>query len=99
MKERWKELLAEYGRVAVTIYFSLFVAAMIGFSIALSTGLDLGAWTGGKAGTVAAAWVATKITQPLRIIATLALTPLVAKVFRRERASTNLTQPGDDSEE
>jgi len=99
LKERWKALLAEYGRVALVIYLVLFVGSIVGFGIAISSGLDLGDWTGGKAGTIAAAWVATKFTQPIRIGVTLVLTPIVAGIFRKPEKSSDLpSEPGDESE-
>jgi len=42
-----------------------------------------GASTGSAVGTWGAAYIATKLTQPLRIAATFALTPLIASVLRR----------------
>jgi hypothetical protein len=38
-------------------------------------------------GSFTAAYIATKLTQPLRIAATLALTPLVARAYERLRPS------------
>lgn len=90
--ERFKGLLAEYGRVALGTYFAIFLLVLAGFAVALSQGielasLDLGGASG--AGVFAGAYVATKLTQPVRIAVTLALTPLVAAVLRRSpRAAT-----------
>ena len=41
-----------------------------------------------QAGVLGAAYVATKATQPLRILATLALTPLIARLVRRGKGPT-----------
>jgi len=75
-------MLAEYGVIAVVVYFVIFFAVIFGFWAAItfgwkpaSTAGNLGAWT--------AAYIATKLTQPLRILATLAITPLVAKLYER----------------
>ena len=95
-------LLAEYGRFALIIYIVLFLGSIVGFAIAISSGLDLGDWTGGKAGTVAAAWVATKVTQPVRILVTLGLTPIVARVFRKSIVAEGApvtASPGELSDE
>ena len=77
-----QNLLAEYGSVAVVVYFAIFFAVLFGFWAAIRFG-----WrTEGAAasvGTLTAAYIATKLTQPLRIAATLALTPLVAKAYER----------------
>lgn len=86
LKERLKALLEEYGRVAIITYFTIFGLALGGFAIAIRLGLSVDS-SAGTAGTFGAAYVATKLTQPLRILATLVLTPIVAKVvhlFRRK---------------
>ena len=93
--ERLKRQLAEYGRIALGTYFAIFLLVLAGFAVALSQGielasLDLGGASG--AGVFAGAYVATKLTQPVRIAATLALTPLVAAVLRRT-PRTSAPQP------
>ena len=76
-RERLKALLAEYGRVAIYTYFALFLLVLAGFSAAIAWGVDV-ASAHGRLGVLGAAYLATKATQPLRIAATLGLTPLVA---------------------
>ena len=85
--ERLKALLPEYGRIALFVYFTIFGLVFLGFWIAIETGVDAES-TAGKAGTLAAAYGATKLSQPLRILATLVLTPPVARLVRRKPAST-----------
>jgi hypothetical protein len=58
----------------------LFVLVLLGFVGAIHLGVRAES-TAGKAGLWGAAWLATKVTQPLRILATVALTPLVAQVL------------------
>ena len=82
--ERFKALLAEYGRVALATYFGLFALVFAGFGLAIALGMHVTSAEGG-AGVLGAAYVATKLTQPLRIAATLALTPLVARVVGKFR--------------
>lgn len=77
-------MLAEYGSVALVVYLVLFAAVLAGFAVAISAGVAVESAAGG-AGTLAAAWLATKVTQPLRILATLAITPLAARVVHRLR--------------
>jgi uncharacterized membrane protein len=74
--------LAEYGTVAVVVYFTIFFAVLLSLWAAIHLGWRPESATG-SAGAFAAAYVATKLTQPLRIAGTLALTPLVAHVYRR----------------
>jgi hypothetical protein len=82
--ERIKTLLAEYGRVALVTYFSIFALVFAGFGLAIALGIDVASTEGGV-GVLGAAYIATKLTQPLRIGATIALTPLVARVVERVR--------------
>jgi hypothetical protein len=82
--ERIKALLAEYGRVALVTYFSIFALVFAGFGLAIALGMDVASTEGGV-GLLGGAYVATKLTQPLRIGATMALTPLVARVVERFR--------------
>ena len=75
-------LLAEYGAVAVVIYFAIFFAVLFGFWAAIRLGWSPRGAAGGV-GAFTAAYLATKLTQPLRIGATVVLTPLVAKGYER----------------
>jgi hypothetical protein len=65
-------------------YFSLFALVFAGFGLAFALGMHVASAEGG-AGVLGAAYVATKLTQPLRIAATIVLTPLVARVVGRFR--------------
>jgi len=81
-RERLKALLEEYGKVAIGTYFTLFALVLAGFAIAISAGIRVET-APGSAGVFGAAYVATKLTQPLRIAATLVLTPLVARLLHK----------------
>ena len=81
-KDRLKKLFVEYGSLALWVYFGIFVVVLVGFAAAIRLGLNVDS-TAGTAGVWAAAYVSTKLTQPLRILATLALTPVVMHVVRR----------------
>jgi hypothetical protein len=82
LKERLSSHMAEYGKVAVYTYLTLSLAAITGFSIAIGVGVEPSSATG-VLGVIGAGWVAAKATMPIRILATLGLTPLVAAVVRR----------------
>jgi hypothetical protein len=99
LADRLKELLAVYGRVALAIYVVLFVLVLGGFALAIGSGYEPEG-TAANAGVLASAWVATKLTQPIRILATLALTPLVAYLLgrRRKTAEGPATPAGDPPE-
>lgn len=81
MKARLEALLEEYGKVAVITYFAIFSLVFAGFAIAISLGVQVES-ASGTAGTLGAAYVATKLTQPIRIIATLALTPFLGRLVQ-----------------
>jgi O-antigen ligase len=82
MRKTIKSIFAEYGTIGVVVYFAIFFLVLFGFWAAIrfgwqpsSAAANLGIWT--------AAYIATKLTQPVRIIATLAVTPFVAKLYER----------------
>jgi hypothetical protein len=77
-----QNIFVEYGAVAVVVYFAIFFLVIFGFWAAIRFGWQPSS-AAGTVGIWTAAYIATKLTQPLRIIATLAVTPLVAKVYER----------------
>jgi hypothetical protein len=83
LKERLQDHVAEYGSIALVVYFSISALTIIGFYVAIKTGADVGDSTAGSSGTLIAAWVAAKITLPIRLGATFILTPIVAAVIHR----------------
>ena len=85
LKDRWTETIAEYGMVAFGVWFAIFFLVLGGFTIAISNGVEIdGAM--GNAGILGGAYAATQLTKPLRLMATLALTPFVARFVRRSDA-------------
>ncbi|HEX3759654.1 MAG TPA: hypothetical protein VHW23_13165 [Kofleriaceae bacterium] len=82
LKQRLSALFEEYGRIAIVTYFTLSILTIIGFSIAIWTGVKPSSETG-VIGVIIAGWALGKATLPIRIVITLALTPLVALVVRR----------------
>lgn len=93
-RQRLKTLLAEYGRLALYTYLTLFVLVLLGFAGAIHLGVRTES-TAGKAGLWGAAWLATKVTQPLRVLATVALTPLVAQVLKLRKKPTLVERTTD----
>ena len=93
MRKTFNKLLAEYGAAFVVVYFTIFFGVLLGTWAALRYGWDprpLVARIGlNPDGIVASAgpWViaygVAKVTQPVRIAATIVLTPLVAKLWER----------------
>jgi hypothetical protein len=93
VKKTVQKLLAEYGAVAVVVYFTIFFATLGGFWLAIRFGFRPSS-AAGSAGTFAAAYVATKLTQPIRIAATIVVTPVIAKLYERVRGPRRAT-PND----
>jgi hypothetical protein len=83
-RAKMEALASEYGGVAIGVYFTLFFGTWAAFTVAIARGFDAGG-AAASAGYVGGAYIATKATQPIRIAATAALTPLVAKGIRRLR--------------
>ncbi|WNG43295.1 hypothetical protein F0U60_03690 [Archangium minus] len=81
LKERFKSLMADYGRLAIWVYFTIFFATWAGFALAIHLGFQVEG-AGGTTGTIAGGYVAAKVTQPVRIFATLGLTPPLERVLR-----------------
>ena len=82
MRATLKQVFAEYGAIAVVLYLVLFTVVMVGAYLAIRLGWTPGSVTG-HAGAWTAAYIVTKITQPLRIAATVMLTAVVGKLWRR----------------
>jgi hypothetical protein len=81
LKERFKSLMADYGRLALWVYFTIFFACWAGFIVAIRLGFQVDG-AGGTTGSVLGAYAAVKLTQPVRILATLGLTPPLERVLR-----------------
>jgi hypothetical protein len=95
MKEKLSKLLSEYGSIAITIYFVIFGLVFAGFALAISAGVQVDSAAEG-AGTIGAAWLATKLTQPFRIGATILLTPIVARLRPKKNDQPPPSTPDSD---
>lgn len=96
-KQKYQDLVAIYGKIAITTYFAIFFSVLFGFWYGVSSGADLvgsfaslgidasGAASG--SGTFVVAYAFTKLTQPVRIGATLVLTPIIARFIGHEPAA------------
>jgi hypothetical protein len=90
-RERLKHLLAEWGQIVIWVYFGIFGIVIVSFAVAIKLGFKSAEGTADKSGfwgflaLMGAAWLATKVTQPLRIAATLVITPVLAALIRRVR--------------
>ena len=90
-KERLKQLIEEYGPIALVVYLGTSLlswgVAVLLFSLGLQkvVGLSGAAET---VGLVGFGYALSKLTQPFRIAATFALTPIVARLWDRLRRRT-----------
>ncbi|WXH29249.1 hypothetical protein WA016_03207 [Myxococcus stipitatus] len=76
---RFKNLMVEYGPVAIATNFALLGLMFAGFYVAIEMGFQPSS-TGAKVGTFAAAYAATQVVKPLRFAAVFVLTPLIARI-------------------
>ncbi|MHB1224270.1 MAG: FAM210 family protein [Gemmatimonadaceae bacterium] len=89
--QSFKRVIAEYGVVALVIHYIIFGVVITAAYLAMRAGWQPSSRIAGV-GTWAAAYVVAKLTQPVRLIATVALTPIVARSYERitGRAIPNL---------
>ena len=80
------------GSIGIVTYFVVFGLTIVGFFIAISAGYEVEGVVG-QSSTWFAAWLATKVTQPIRIAVVLALTPIVAAAWHKIRPKTVGTVP------
>ncbi|MEO7366629.1 MAG: hypothetical protein ABIZ36_01650 [Gemmatimonadaceae bacterium] len=88
MKKTLKEILSEYGAIAVVVYIVLFAVVLIGSFFAIRFGWTARS-TAGTAGIWTAAYIVTKLTQPFRIAATVLLSAFVGRLLERRRKPEN----------
>ena len=82
MRKTLKEIMTEYGVVAAVLYFTIFFLVLGASYLAIRAGWSPSS-AKGQAGTWVAAYIFTKLTQPIRIGVTVVLTPIVAKIYDR----------------
>lgn len=90
LKARYQTLLTEYGYGAFGVWFAVFFTTWFGFYLAISNGMQLEG-AAASAGTIGGAYAATQLTKPVRLVATLVLTPIVVGGWRRMRGLPAVT--------
>lgn len=80
---RLKALVDAYGPVALVLYLSIFALTITGAAVAIRFFGWQPEGVAGTGGLLFVAWASAKALQPLRILLTLALTPLVARLVGR----------------
>jgi hypothetical protein len=79
---RFRNLFVEYGVIAIVVHYVIFALVIVGFWAAIRAGWQPSG-AAASAGTWGAAYLATKVVQPVRIVATLAVTPFIARIYER----------------
>lgn len=95
-KAKLNDLFATFGALALGVWFTLFFATWGGFYLAIRAGFSPeGALAG--AGTLGAAYAATQVTKPARIVATVVVTPVLGGIWSRMRGLPDAPPPGTPS--
>lgn len=92
MRKTLKNVLAEYGVIAVVVYLTLFTLVFVGSYFAIRLGWTPGS-VAGQAGAWTAAYLVTKVAQPLRIAATVLITTFVGKMWENRKGSPESDAP------
>lgn len=93
-QERLKRLFVEYGVLGIAVHYALYVLVLLGFVLVLLRRQPAAALISTETvGVLAAAYVANKLTLPLRVLGTVTLTPLLRTVWRRRRKPTACDVP------
>jgi len=96
---RWRDLLEEYGKVAIWTYIAMSATVFTTFVVMIRMGYTVESATA-SAGTFGAAYIGLKLTQPFRMLATVAITPPIAMFVRRFKAEAEpavAPAPPDDA--
>lgn len=88
---RMQAMLVEYGMVAFVLYWAIAITVYSFFYVALGMGFEFEGVTAGL-GRYAAAYVALKLTTPVRIAVTLVLCPILARFAPASWRSTFSSQ-------
>ena len=92
MRKTLKNILAEYGVIAVIVYLTLFTIVFVGSYFAIRLGWTPGS-AAGQAGAWTAAYIVTKIAQPLRIAGTVLITTFVGKLWENRKSRPEVEPP------
>lgn len=92
LKQRLAAVMQDYPKVALYTYLALSLTAIVGFSLAIGLGLKPSN-SSGVFGTIVAGWAAAKLTLPIRAVATIALTPVIAAVLAKRKPQQTPADP------
>ena len=92
MRKTLKNILAEYGMIAVVVYLLLFTIVFVGSYFAIRLGWTPGS-VAGQAGAWTAAYIVTKVAQPLRIAGTVLITTFVGRLWDNRKGRVGASEP------
>jgi len=85
-RQRYEPLVAKYGYLAIGIHLTIGFAVWAVLAVAIAAGFSVNGSDGAVGwGAVGAAWVAMKLSSPVRIAITVVITPGVAWFLDRLR--------------
>jgi hypothetical protein len=83
-RQRLRRFFLEFGALGLAVHYVVYGLVMLGFALSIGSSRTLRE-SSGTLGIWAAAYVAAKLTMPVRALATVALTPLLRALIRRPR--------------
>ena len=87
MRTRYRDIVGEYGQVAVVFHLTVFFVVGIGGGFAFALGFASNApAAAGTLGAAGAGYALTQLTSPLRYMLTFAITPFLAKALQEVRS-------------
>lgn len=90
--DRLKKLFEDYGPVGFLVWWVIFAVVFAGFYVAIRKGYQPTSGAGG-AGVLGVAYLATQATKPLRLAATLALTPVIGRWWKARKKKGAAEKP------
>jgi hypothetical protein len=84
VRKTFSHVITEYGVIALILYLVIFVLVLLGVYSAIKAGWSPKGFAG-ETGTWLVAYLITKATTPFRLAGTIALAPIVARVWDRVR--------------
>jgi hypothetical protein len=98
-RERLRRLFVEYGALGFAVHYTIYLLVFVSFVLAIRH-KGAAAEAAGRVGVFgvwAAAYLATKLALPIRLLGTLTLTPLIRSVWRRVRRPAPPVREADSS--
>ena len=97
-RERLRRLFVEYGMFGIAVHYAIYVLVLLGFVLVLLAREPAAELLSARTlGVLAAAYLANKLSMPLRLLGTLTLTPLLRSLWRRRRKPARCDVPPSEA--